>query len=155
MPRAAPVSCRKHDLPDCPSPPSWQPACVRIMRSRYMLQRSQARRLAETKPILCPQEMSPEATQVRSALALLILISCAGCADFQKLVAQGPAPPPAVAPANPPAPANPAPVADIAPARFECSDGTISSSQDACLIAMARARLPPSGSAAPTTAPAR
>jgi hypothetical protein len=124
------------------------------MRSRYMLQRPQARRLAETKPILCLQEIPPEATQVRSALALLILISCAGCADLQKLVAQGSAPQPAVASANPP-PANPAPVAEVAPARFECSDGTISSSQDACQIAMARARLPPSSSAAPTTAPAR
>jgi hypothetical protein len=35
--------------------------------------------------------------------------------------------------------------AKIAPAKFEFSDGTVSSSQDACLVAMARARLPPSG----------
>jgi hypothetical protein len=78
---------------------------------------------------------------VRSALALLILVSCAGCADFQKSVAQAPAPQPAASPASPP------PVAEAAaPARFECSDGTISSSQDACLIAMAKARLPPSES---------
>jgi len=80
---------------------------------------------------------------VRSALALLILVSCAGCADFQKSIAQAPVPQPqpAAAPANPP------PVAEAAPPRFECSDGTISSSQDACLIAMAKARLPPSQSA--------
>jgi len=97
-------------------------------------------RLAETRPILLAAEMSPEATQVRSALALLMLVWCAGCADFQKLVAQ--APQPAQVQANPPA--NPPPVADVAPARFECSDGTISTSQDACQIAMARARLPPS-----------
>ena len=42
------------------------------------------------------------------------------------------------------APDKPAPVADAAPARFECSDGTISTSQEACLVNMARARLPPS-----------
>jgi len=75
-----------------------------------------------------------------------MLVWCAGCADFQKLVTQAPAPAAAPqtaqAPANPPA--NPPPVADAAPAKFECSDGTISTSQDACLIAMARARLPPS-----------
>jgi hypothetical protein len=75
---------------------------------------------------------------VRSALALLISFSCAGCADFQKSVAQAPAPQQAAVPAIPP------PVAEAAPAKFECSDGTISSSQDACQIAMARARLPPS-----------
>ena len=108
--------------------------------------------MAETKPILSAGDIA-EATQVRSALALLISVSCAGCADFQKLVAQASAPQPAAAPASlpstspappNPAPPNPAPVADVAPARFECSDGTISSSQDACQIAMAKARLPPS-----------
>ena len=105
-----------------------------------MLQKPAAASLAETRPILLAAEISPEATQVRSALALLMLVWCAGCADFQKLVAQAPAvaPQPAAAPANPP------PVADAAPTKFECSDGTISTSQDACLIAMARARLPPS-----------
>jgi hypothetical protein len=100
----------------------------------------QAGGLADTTSTCSPLPMSPEATQVRSALALLILVSCAGCADVQKSIAQAPAPQPAAAPANPP------PVADAAPARFECSDGTISSSQDACLIAMAKARLPPSPS---------
>ncbi len=157
--RAAPVSCRKPDLPASlicriasPSPSSRHVSescaaviCCKSRRLADWLKRNQSCRLQET---------SPEATQVRSALALFILISCAGCADFQKLVAQGPAPQPAVAPTNPP-PASPAPVADVAPARFECSDGTISSSQDACLIAMARARLPPSSSAASTTATAR
>jgi hypothetical protein len=47
-------------------------------------------------------------------------------------------------------PAKPLPVAETVPApRFECSDGTISSSQDACQIAMARARLPASNSISP------
>jgi len=96
--------------------------------------------LAETTSTRSPLEMSPEATRVRSALALVILVSCAGCADFQKSIAQAPAPQPAAATANPPA------ASEAAPARFECSDGTISSSQDACLIAMAKARLPPSQS---------
>ena len=91
---------------------------------------------------------------MRSALALLIMLSCAGCADFQKLVAQAPAPQPAQVPANP-LPANPRPVADAAPAKFECSDGTISTSQDACLVAMAKARLPPGSSVSPTTGTAR
>jgi hypothetical protein len=40
-------------------------------------------------------------------------------------------------------PEKPAPVADAAPPRFECSDGTISTSQSGCLVNMARARLPP------------
>jgi hypothetical protein len=74
---------------------------------------------------------------MRLALALLITLSCAGCADILKPAAQAPAPQQAVATANPP------PVAD-APPKFECSDGTISSSQEACLVAMARARLPAS-----------
>jgi len=76
---------------------------------------------------------------MRSAVALLILFSCAGCAAFEKSVAQAPAPQPAVASSS-----ISAPVAEATPPRFECSDGTISSSQDACQIAMARARLPPS-----------
>jgi hypothetical protein len=76
---------------------------------------------------------------VRLVLALSIAVSCTGCADLQKPAAQALAPKPAAATANP------SPVADAAPPRFECSDGTVSSSQDACLVAMARARLPPSG----------
>jgi hypothetical protein len=113
------------------------------MRGRSMLQRRRLAGWLGHNQSRWPLEMSPEATQVRSALALLILVWCAGCADFQKLVAQAPAPQPAAVPANP-SPANPPPVAEAAPAKFECSDGTVSSSQDACLIAMARARLPPS-----------
>ncbi len=33
------------------------------------------------------------------------------------------------------------------PRKFECSDGTISSSQYGCLVEMAKARLPPSQAA--------
>jgi PBP1b-binding outer membrane lipoprotein LpoB len=73
---------------------------------------------------------------MRLALALLIALSCTGCAYFQKPAAQAPAPQQAAVAVDPP------PVADV-PAKFECSDGTISISQDACLVAMARARLPP------------
>lgn len=86
---------------------------------------------------------------MRLVLALSIAVSCTGCADFQKPAAQVPAPRPAAATANPP------PVADAAPPRFECSDGTVSSSQDACLVAMARARLPPSGTPASPSGSAR
>jgi hypothetical protein len=75
---------------------------------------------------------------MRLGLVALICLCCAGCTGFQKPVAQAAAPQPAAAPERP------APVADAAPAKFECSDGTISTSQDACQIAMARARLPPS-----------
>ena len=79
----------------------------------------------------------PEAAQVRLVLALSIAFFCTGCAFFQKPAAQAPAPQQAAVPANPP------PVADAASPRFECSDGTVSISQDGCLVAMARARLPP------------
>ena len=75
---------------------------------------------------------------MRLALAPLIALSCTGCADILKPAAQV-SPPQQAAVA-----AVPAPVADSSPPKFECSDGTISSSQDACLVAMARARLPPS-----------
>jgi hypothetical protein len=80
---------------------------------------------------------------MRLALALLITLSCAGCADILKPAAQAPASQQAPAPQQTVATANPPPVAD-APPKFECSDGTISSSQEACLVAMARARLPAS-----------
>ena len=75
---------------------------------------------------------------MRIDLVLLISVWCAGCASFQKPVAQAPAPQQAAAAENP------APVADTASARFECSDGTISISQTGCQVNMARARLPPS-----------
>jgi hypothetical protein len=74
---------------------------------------------------------------MRLGLVLLMLLACTGCARLQKPAAQAAAPQPAVAPDKP------APVADAAPAGFTCSDGSISSSQDACLVDMARARLPP------------
>jgi hypothetical protein len=74
---------------------------------------------------------------MRLALVLLICIGCAGCARLQKPAAQAAAPQQTVAPEKP------APVADVAPVGFNCSDGSISRSQDACLVDMARARLPP------------
>ena len=74
---------------------------------------------------------------MRLGLALLICVSCIGCARFDKPAAQAAASQQAVAPEKS------APVADAAPAGFTCSDGSISKSQDACLIDMARARLPP------------
>lgn len=77
---------------------------------------------------------------MRFGVVVLIALSCVACARFQKPVAEASAPPPAAV-ADKPAPA---PVADAAPAKFECSDGTISTSQDACLVSMAHARLPPS-----------
>jgi hypothetical protein len=81
---------------------------------------------------------------MRIDLVLLISVGCTGCAALQKPVEHATAPQPAAA-----APANPAPVADTGPARFECSDGTISFSQTGCLVNMARARLPPSQQADP------
>jgi hypothetical protein len=77
-----------------------------------------------------------EATQVRLSLASTILFLCAGCTALEKPAAQAPAPRQAAVAAIP------VPVAEPL-AKFECSDGTISTSQDACLVAMARARLPP------------
>jgi len=74
---------------------------------------------------------------MRLGLVLLICLSCIGCARLQKPAAQ------AAAPQQGGAPEKPAPVTDAAPAGFNCSDGSISSSQDACLVDMARARLPP------------
>ena len=79
-------------------------------------------------------------TQMRMDLVLLLSVGCAGCAALNKPVAQAAATQPQPAAAMP----SPAPVADAAPARFECSDGTISVSQTGCLLNMAKARLPPS-----------
>jgi hypothetical protein len=75
--------------------------------------------------------------KMRLGLVLLIFLSCIGCARFDKPAAQAATPQPAVAPEKP------APVADAVAAGFTCSDGSISRSQDACLVDMARARLPP------------
>ena len=77
---------------------------------------------------------------MRFGVVALIALSCVACSRFQKPVPEAAAPLPAAV-ADKPAPA---PVADAAPAKFECSDGTISTSQDACLVSMARARLPSS-----------
>jgi hypothetical protein len=78
---------------------------------------------------------------MRFGVVVLIALSCVACAPFQKPVAEASAPPPAAVADKS------APVADVVtPTRFECSDGTISTSQDACLVSMARARLPPSQS---------
>jgi hypothetical protein len=72
---------------------------------------------------------------MRFGVVVLIALSSAACAQFQKPVAQASAPAAASE--------KPAAVADVAPAKFECSDGTVSNSQEACLVNMARARLPP------------
>ena len=74
---------------------------------------------------------------MRFGVVVLIALSCVACARFEKPVAE------ASVPQSGAAPEKSAPVADVAPARFECSDGTISISQEACLVNMARARLPP------------
>jgi hypothetical protein len=74
---------------------------------------------------------------MRIGIAVLICLWCAGCALSEKSAALAPAPEQAAAPEKT------APVADAAPARFECSDGTISISQHGCLVSMAHARLPP------------
>jgi hypothetical protein len=73
---------------------------------------------------------------MRSVAVLLICFCCAACAGVLHPAAETPAPAQAAV-------ERPAPVADAGPAKFECSDGTISTSQEACQIAMARARLPP------------
>ena len=78
---------------------------------------------------------------MRLAFALLIVLLCAGCADSLRSVAQAPQPPPP--PQQAAAAANiPTLVED--PRKFRCSDGTFSNSQNDCLVAMAKARLPPS-----------
>jgi hypothetical protein len=79
---------------------------------------------------------------MRFSVVVLIALSCVACSRFQKPVAEASAPPPTAASEKS------APLADAGPARFECSDGTISTSQDACLVSMAHARLPPSQSGA-------
>jgi len=77
---------------------------------------------------------------MRIGIAVLISLWCGGCAWLEKPAALAPAPQQAAAlEKTAPVP----PVADAAPARFECSDGTISTSQYGCLVNMARARLPP------------
>jgi hypothetical protein len=75
--------------------------------------------------------------KMRLGLVLSICLWCIGCARFDKPAAQTATLQQTVAPEKP------APVADAVPAGFTCSDGSISRSQDACLVDMARARLPP------------
>jgi hypothetical protein len=80
--------------------------------------------------------MNAKVQRVRHALTLVALLSCGGCAALTSMTAREPARP---------APAMAAPIETIEePRKFECSDGTITNSQYDCLIAMARARLPPS-----------
>jgi hypothetical protein len=77
----------------------------------------------------------PETTLMRNSLVLLAFLGSVSCASLQQGAA--PAPPPPATPA-------PAEVSEATPAKVECSDGTTAVSLEACLINMARARLPPS-----------
>jgi hypothetical protein len=78
-----------------------------------------------------------EATQMRFGLISLICLSCIACARLQKSAEQEP---PTIA-----TPKQAPPVVDHETSTvFECSDGTISTSQDACIVSMANRRLPPS-----------
>jgi hypothetical protein len=89
------------------------------------------------EPSIGRRRSYPEAMKMRLGLVLLIVLSCTGCARLNKPAAQ------AATAQQAAAPQKPAPVADALPAGFTCSDGSISKSQDACLVDMARARLPP------------
>jgi hypothetical protein len=74
---------------------------------------------------------------MRFGLISLIFLSCVACARVQNSAEQGP---PTIA-ALKQAPA----VMDHETAvGFECTDGTVSTSLDACLVSMANKRLPPS-----------
>jgi hypothetical protein len=78
----------------------------------------------------------PGAARVRLAFAFLIALLCGGCgADLLRSAAPEPQQAAVVA--------NDAPIVEE-PHKFRCSDGTISNSQYDCLVAMAKARLPPS-----------
>jgi len=74
---------------------------------------------------------------VRSTFAFLIALLCGGCADSLRSAVQAPEPQQTAAAAN-------LPTSVEEPRKFRCSDGTISNSQHDCLVAMAKARLPPS-----------
>jgi hypothetical protein len=93
------------------------------------------RLLAAKKPTLLAAAAGGFA--MRFGVILLMALSSAACAPFQQPAAQASASQQAAVPEKSP------PVADAAPARFECSDGTVSNSQETCLVNMARARLPP------------
>jgi hypothetical protein len=75
---------------------------------------------------------------MRFGLISLIFLSCVACARVQNSAEQGPPTTAALKQA-------PAAVVDHeTSAGFECTDGTISTSLDACLVSMANKRLPPS-----------
>jgi hypothetical protein len=113
---------------------------IRIMPGRCMLTELAGR---SAKTIRIGRRGVLEATQMRIGIVVLVSLWCGGCAwlGSEKPAAQASAPQQAAALEKT------APVADTAPARFECSDGTISTSQYGCIVNMARARLPPGQSA--------
>jgi hypothetical protein len=78
----------------------------------------------------------PGAARVRLAFAFLIVLLCTDWADLLRSEAQAPEPQQAAVAAN-------LPTMVEEPRKFRCSDGTISNSQHDCLVAMAKARLPP------------
>jgi hypothetical protein len=73
---------------------------------------------------------------MRFGLVSLIFLSCIACARLQS--AEQEPPKTATLKQAPPV------VDHETSAVFECSDGTVSTSQDACIVSMANRRLPPS-----------
>src|SRR5258708_3956388 len=98
------------------------------MPGRCMLRKLTASGLSRHKTIRIGRWSDPEATRMRIGIAVLICLWCAGCALSEKPAALAPAPQQAAALEKP------ALAADAAPAKFECSDGTISTSQHGCLV---------------------
>jgi hypothetical protein len=74
---------------------------------------------------------------MRFGLISLIVLSCIACARLQNSAEQGPPTTAALKQA-------PAVVDHETSTAFECTDGTVSTSLDACLVSMANKRLPPS-----------
>jgi hypothetical protein len=74
---------------------------------------------------------------MRFGLVSLIFLSCIACARLQKSAEQEP-PTTATLKQAPPV------VGHETSAVVECSDGTVSTSLDACIVSMANRRLPPS-----------
>jgi hypothetical protein len=74
---------------------------------------------------------------MRFGLISLIILFCIACARLQNSAEQGPPTTAALKQA-------PGVVDHKTSAAFECTDGTISTSLDACLVSMANKRLPPS-----------
>jgi uncharacterized protein YcfJ len=83
--------------------------------------------------------MDVKTRRVRQALTFVALLSCGGCAALTTMTSHEPESRQA-----PVMTASPAVTTVEEPRKFECSDGTITNSQYDCLVAMARARLPPS-----------